>query len=318
MSTTEKLVIELHASALRQTACQRLTFLKIVRRLDSKGVNNDTYFGTCFHKFAELYSTGNGLAMSLAQATTMYRERSAQPDFLIKKSADYLDVFRLTQVCNEWARQFDNSNFVIEQVDGKHMTEVDFKIPMYSDEFVDILLVGTLDKIGKIQGGVYCIGDYKTTRSWGDPEDYFGKYQLDPQLLAYKYAVLWHAEKYPDSIFATIAKQNFGCFIEGIFLTKKETTFLRSKVFMFSDYDMQEFSSLLRNKVLEIARLATMYAKAIAADLPNACPPREGRLNGVCNTIYGGCPFYGACSSPDERSFEYMLDEYFIRSTHGE
>lgn len=250
-------------------------------------------FGTAFHKFAELYASTKDLHAALSAAVTYFK--SAE-DVTIKKNKEFLDFGRLINVCNHWQSYHDSDSFVIAKAKDKPLTEVQFAIPFLKVDDIEFLLCGTIDKIGQFRNGCFAFGDYKTSSAWNQDE-YFSGYQLDVQPLVYKWALRWHAQQQPNSIWSDIAsKGKVGFFIEGIFLTKAKIfpEIERSPVMFISDDELDEWESVTKGRLTE-------FAHYIAASL---LPPREGRTNGTCKFMYGPCKYFGPCASPDEQAFK--------------
>lgn len=169
-------------------------------------------------------------------------------------------------------------------------TELTFSIPYYKDEFIEVNLEGTIDSIGKVNGGIPAIRDWKTTSTW-DREGYFYPYRLSKQLRFYGLALKLMAEREPTSALGMIGANAFGAIIDAIFIkpSVNDNRCLRSEVFTYSDKEFSDFRNTLDNF---IGRLSDHVSKNYF--------PKEGIIKNACEKKYGLCPFFTVCSVNDE------------------
>lgn len=308
-----KQIIHINGSLLRESACRLRTFLKGTIGYKELINSANIEYGQAFHKFAQSLATTNGdvqlsmlAAFNYFKNTEMIYSRTNQWMTLGHLSATCLDFYE--KVWNKEERDFE----IVKSYGGAPLVEQKFSIPYYSDDEVDVLIEGTIDMKVKVFNGCYAIGDYKTTAGW-DKAKFFLPYRLSNQLMLYRWAVEWHAAKYPNSIYAEMVAKRLHCFVQGIFLTKDGgADFERSEYIYYSDDTMEEFRSLLDDKVEEI-----MNEVNNATKYPGYRPLKEGIINGACKTEWGTCPFLGACSSPDEKSFWGILDGQFKKEEYN-
>lgn len=185
-------------------------------------------------------------------------------------------------------------------------TEVTFSIPFFEDEFVQINICGTLDRIGKYKGGVYAVRDFKTTGSW-DKDEYFTQYEMSRQLRMYTLACKMMARLYPESVLGQIGATHMGAAIDAIFLNKNanDTECRMSDVFQYSPQEMDEFERMLHD-----------MCKKISFHVMNQYFPKEGILNGSCTGKYGSmCQFWVPCKLPDDRA-NIILGREFKRQKY--
>lgn len=312
-----KKILLFNASGLKEMVCPERAKKTILEGYKEKVEYNDTFYGTCFHKYASTLTESSGnLAVSLKAAEQLWKSKK---DTLTirgngKAAKNHLDLLHLQKTCIEHQEKiYPTDDFVISK--GKdattHLVEIKFHVPFYSDDEIDVVLVGTLDKIGKFKNGAWSIGDYKTTSTW-DKEDYLAKFKMSAQLKFYLLMLKKYAVMYPDSIFAEIVNSSngqIGCFIDGVFLSStKPTEFKRSEVWFFKDEEMEEFEEMLMNCVSEIVEIYKGTYKAY----------RYGIITGVCTSIYGKrCPYYDACAAPNEAIAGHVLKNNFIQSEYG-
>ena len=182
-------------------------------------------------------------------------------------------------------------------------TEVTFSIPYYKDDTVIINLCGTLDRIGKIKGGVYAIPDWKTTSSW-DSRGYFKTYELSRQLRIYVIALKLMAAKHPDSILGKIGKTNVGTFIDAIFIkpAANDNKYMRSDVFQYTDKQLADFQLTLDDQCHKLSQaIKTGYL------------PKEGIVNGSCEGKWGKCKFWNVCNSSDEVADVLLKRDFIVK-----
>ena len=297
---TEKIIIKLNASACKKSACARILYFDVIEGLKAKEQTSiSMHYGTACHKFAELYVQTKDFTTSIMQTHSLFRKKAVDDD---KK--EWLNINHLTLSCAALQAHIDadtNFEYAINPIDNKPLTEVRFAIPYISTEYVDVLLCGTVDKIGQFKRGAYCIGDYKTTSTY-KVDDYFTQYQLDCQMMFYRYCMEWYAKNTSDNILAEVGSHRLGCFIDGVFLGKtKDTEVRRSPIMFHSDEDMNEFEALLQ---------AACYDLILWAQTKH-WPRKEGMFNGACNHLYGKCKYYGICASPDKVAAQHVINNHF-------
>ncbi len=326
-------IVYVDASLLARSSC-RLRLYYYQKGYRSKVNNNDTEFGTAFHIFKSEFRRGGEMAFLIGCNKAKLYFRNTPMNVVYKKR--YLTEAFLMKVCADYAEKYEKDLFepifipatkheleealvleaslpltkgpelVIKETkikelrSDKPLTELKFCIPYYVADDMVIMLVGTIDEVGKWLNGPYCISDTKTTSSW-NTESYFQGYELSPQLLFYLFILKVYALEFPNSIFATIHNSTCGAFIDGVFYAPNQPTeFVRSKTFYFSDETLQEYKSLLDPIIESIVYIVRNPDK----------PKREGIINGSCAGNFK-CPFIGVCSMPDEVSRDAILKNNF-------
>ena len=300
-----KTLIKFNASAAKESSCLLRTWYTVIEGYTSKQTSNDVIYGSAYHKFEEILErTGDEKKSILAAQDFMIGK-----DYHTKPKKDHLNIGHLTLSCRDkidYNKSNQDSFEILKDTNGEPLVELKFAIPYYVDDFYEVLLCGTIDKIGKFKNGCYALGDIKTTSTWST-KSYFDSYKLSPQLLFYLYAIHWYADNFPDSIFGEIRSNNIGVFIDGVFLKASgKTSFERSSVIYYKQEDLDEFKLLLQ---LTIERLLIAHKLGVP-------PNREGMLNGACNTLYGTCKFFDVCSAPDKIAREYILKNNFNKKEY--
>lgn len=302
-----KKILKIDASLLKDSSCSLRTFYTLIGEVQEPLVSIDIQFGSAFHHFAAtMRQTDGNFALAIKGA----KEILARP-CLMKPKKEYLaDKIYLQGVCyNWWDWAQESDNLELYKLDGQVLAEKNFAFKVYEDEFLIILLCGTIDMLGKVKNGCAAIADYKTT-SFKDDKAYFIPYSLSVQLRTYYYAVQWHAKEYPSSIWADMIKQPFGCFIYGIFLeppsSSKQTRFLRSDLIQFNQADMEEYEMLLRSKIKQIV---SMYE---AWRINTIKPYREGIINGTCEQKFGLCKYAPLCMATNETHQGHILRNNYV------
>jgi hypothetical protein len=125
----------------------------------------------------------------------------------------------------------------------------------------------------------------------------------------YKNAIEWHAEKYPESIYAEIVRQRFGCRINGVFVSStKDTEFHSSEIFFYDKPMMDDFRQGLQDTVQRLV----YYIKK------GERPYREGLSRGMCSGgNFGVCKYFNVCRSPDTQSMQGRLKQLFIQKPYN-
>ena len=296
------------ASALSDSSCDLRLYYKVVKGYRSKRTSNDIEYGSAFHHFKKVLTQKADKFLAMMEGQKYFLDR--EPVMEVKPKKQWLNVMHLNSTMTKYLATFgdkrekDNFKTAIDSVTGEPMVEVQFAIPWYVTECTEILLSGTIDEIGYFPGGCAAIGDEKTTSMW-DIKGFFESFKLKPQLRVYLLALERLAQMFPNGPIAELWSRGVGVFINGVFLKSPSqgdalnTHFERSPVMYFKEEDLNEFKVLLNRKVQKLV----YYIEE------NITPLREGILNGACETPYGKCPFFSACSSPNPQG---VLAAHFI------
>jgi len=298
------------ASSLSKSTCLLHHHLIAAEGYRAKVQDVSLTFGIAFHKFAELRET-----LSCEDALLEAVKWFAQQEYNTPINKKHLNRATLMAVCEEWDRQvFTRELFkTLRRANGKPLVELKFSIPYFQDNEVEVVLSGTMDRLGRYgDNGAFVIKDYKTTSTY-KIEDYFNSYRLSGQLSVYQYAVRWYADKFPKSIFAEICKTNsVGCQIDGIFLNAdiNKVQFRSSEVFYYTEEMVRKFDEfVLRPQIMRIVEFSK---------LDNQLDRREGILNSACETQkFGKCEFFGVCCMPDKLSREMALTNSFTQKQYN-
>lgn len=301
---SEKRIIKLDASALKESSCMRRLYWNVVEGWREATPNNDTEFGSAVHEYIKVMRLNPG---RFDLATQAANERYSVP-MRIKAKKQYMTKEYLILVCQSlWLTYLSNDLFETVIVDGKPLVELKFSWPFYSDDDLEIILCGTIDDVCKHKYGTYAIRDYKTT-SVGESDTYLHGYYLSAQLLFYRLIIRYHALRYPDSIWGTLERQNTHCFIDGIFLrgASKPAEFIRSDIFSFDQAQLDEFEKLVKLATTELV----YYLKQ------GTVPDRQGMLNDSCTTKFGPCKYFNACKQPSLNAAQRILANTYIQKPY--
>ena len=167
-----KEVFILDASALTKATCIRNLFWTIIQGYRERLPSQDIVYGAAFHKFAELLEKTDGnIAIALKAAKNIFQPRN----FIVKDNKDFQTPEHLTKTCMDYylkkwlpvREEKSTDDFKVFRVNGQPLVEYKFCIPFFSCDLFEILLAGTIDKLGQFGSkGVCAIGDYKTTSAW--------------------------------------------------------------------------------------------------------------------------------------------------------
>ena len=306
MTNQNKLILQLNASALRESSCMLRLYRTVVEGYSAPHATNDVEYGSAFHLFVStMKQTKGNLGLSLCAA----QKRFSVP-MIVKPQKKYMDLVHLLKTCQDfWANFGAKDDFItMDDVEGKPMTEVKFSWPYYCDDQVEVNIVGTVDDLCRHRrSGAYAIRDYKTTSSY-DAIEYLRGYKLSPQLLTYRLIIRYYAKKYPESVFAEMERNGCLVFIDGVFIHGKDKPIevIRSECEPIAEDKLVEYEKLLAKKVAELV--------AVVKD-PSLLS-RDGLLNGSCHTIYGHCKFFDACSAPDSIARDHVLRKNFVKKPY--
>ena len=325
-----KIIIRINASSLVYSKCIKHWHLVIIDGYKEKESGAAPIYGVAVHRYIDTMFKTKG-RIDLARNDALAEFNKPKHD---SKTQSYLsDVGHLQGTCyNLW------EDYVDKDKDFQHLmlnsecywckgkgcticdnkgyllqpaTEVTFRILYYQDDKFEVWLEGTIDKIGKIVKGCYCVADYKTTSSGEkDKKYYLENYEMSAQLRFYVLSTKLMAEKYPDSILGQIGKTRVGAFIDGIFLKSKasDNCYQRSDVFQFTDEDLSEFRFHLDNAI----------QKLIGAIITDKWNTREGIFNGACEPKFGSkCPFWFVCRANKPDIQKLMLARDFVKKQYN-
>ena len=304
---SEKIHLNINASSLRSSSCLLHWYRIIYQGYSDKLFNNKIVYGIAGHKYFDTaYKTGN-----LQLAKKLALETFDQPKFC-KDSKDehFSDRGHFNYICYDvWTNyaSVDGSFQLLIKPDNTPATEVTFSIPYYSDDIISVSLCGTIDKIGKIKGGSWAIGDWKFTGFW-DTKSFLSAFGMASQLRFYALAIKLMHRHFPDSQLGQIGAGTIGAFIDGIFIKPKvaECKVVRSEVFMMKDEVLAEFEASLLKRIKQLS----------AAIADGSVTQKEGILMNTCVLKYHPCPFYIPCSTNNKAIEQLLLEREFKQSTY--
>jgi len=305
-----KIEINIDSTVLSAAGCIKHLILRTVGTLDN-GVPSGGYkehsmgiklvYGICVHKFVDImYKTGGHYPSASKACLDMFHSLSIIHD---KKSAHLSDTKHLLTTCyGVWSFVESDSEFEVMMLGDKPATEQTFRFVLYEDEFVIIYLCGTIDRIGKIRGGCFCIRDWKSTSSW-DNNGYFHSYKMSKQLRIYTLACKYMARLHPDSVLGKIGATNMGAMIDAIFIkpSANENKIRSSEIFQYKDKELADFEETLQVVCRRLSQ---------AVQLNHF--PKEGIVNGNCEMRHGKCMFFNMCSA-DESVEKILLNRDFVK-----
>lgn len=186
-------------------------------------------------------------------------------------------------------------------------SEVTFEIEYYEDDFIKVILCGTIDGIGKITNGCYAVRDFKTASS-GEQDEYLDNYEMSAQLRFYVFSLILMHRLHPQSPLGQIGGTRVGAFIDGVFIKPKvvNNEYVRSKVFQFPEDEMAEFEFNLNELIKKIS-------KYIETGL---WQKREGIVNGTCKSGYRKCDFWFPCHTGNKQISDTLLKRDFIQKPY--
>ena len=335
-----KTLIRLNASSLKLTTCMLQYYRVVVEGYKQPANQAALIYGVSVHKFLDCMYKTQRLDVARDAALLEFRkpkyDNRKSPhlssethliptcfnlwDDYITKDTDY-SLVMLQQPC-PWCggdRVLEKGDVPVERICNYckgnttmqlPASEVTFEIDYYEDDFIKVVLAGTIDGIGKIANGCYAIRDFKTT-STGDTgqDEYLDDYEMSAQLRFYIFSLKLMGRLHPDSILGQIGNTRIGAFIDGIFLKSKlvSNEYVRSKVFQFSDDELAEFELNLN----ELIKKISYYI------FTGLCQQREGIVNGTCKSGYRKCDFWHTCRSGNKAIADTLLARDFIRKEYN-
>jgi hypothetical protein len=298
--------ILLDASALKESACFLRVYRILVSGYQEKMTNNDVVYGSAFHKFVAEWITNRENPQPGMKLAKDYFENT--PKF-VKHKKQWMTTAHLLNTCYEYHAKYSNyDNISALSIDNNPVIEKKFSWPYYVDDDVEVLLCGTTDLLGYMDG-IPVFVDHKTTSMW-DIEGYFEAFQLSPQMMFYKFCLEnFFGKVLPPNPIGDFVRKGLSCVINGVFLgSSKDTQFERSQLYTFSDQQMSDFKYLLDDKVDRLVDLAKNVEDYRMKD---------GMMHGACETVYGKCKYFGPCTAPDAETEQIILDARFDRRPYN-
>jgi len=290
-------ILMIDASALKTSGCMRRLWFTAVEGVKPResAPKIAMEFGIAFHKFCQEFHDTGKVEVGMKNALDYYQKLD-----ISFGEKEYRTPEKLLQTCFGYAAEykFDNFQILRNAATGEALVEQKFAIeyPGFETLGFHVLLVGTIDAIGTLNGNELVIMDHKTTSVW-DKENYLDAYKASPQLKFYKLVLQRYAELYP-STFGQFREA--GTMINGIFLAKAgDAKFKRSQVYNFTEENMKEFEVLLHQKITE---LCLVSLKSVGL------PAATGKIHDLCNSAFGLCPYFHGCNLPSESDTQDWLE----------
>ena len=305
-----KVILKLNATGLKTSVCDYRAWLTMVQGYYSGTLSSKIIYGVALHKYFDTMYQERGHIGKARDAALKAFNRPMTHD---KKAMHYSDsTHMLASAYDAWEFHIskDQEFQTIMLPDGKPATEVTFSIGgYYEDEYLRVDLEGTIDRLGKITGGVYAINDFKSTGTW-DQIGYLKKYALAQQMRFYILAIKLMAESDPESVLGQIGKTDIGYCIDGIFIKPKpcDNVYKRSEVFMVKD--LPEFRESLDSKIQDLSRM-------LARVREGKKPLKTGIVNGGCEGKWGMCNFWNICKSQDPAIADMLLARDFKQKPYN-
>lgn len=313
----EKKLIRIDASSMGDLHCWLKFYRRVVEQYSTPKESVKICFGSAWHIFRENLALTKEASISVSRALKYYKELWHGDKLDITKDVEWYAPAYLVDVCMKYVTEYGetdaNRDFkYIRGDDGKPKVEQTFSIEFYEDEYVKILVQGTIDEIGKFQnGGCIAFGDDKTTGTW-KVNDYLPEHFMKNQLRTYYWALKKLASESTREDYKSLFQGRVGGFITGVFLKKEvdKVTFKRSDVFYFTEEDMSEYELML----VEICKkLSDSYQKFQTG---SNLLPREGIMNNTCSGNYGTCLFTPVCKAPSREVGNRILESRYTQKSY--
>lgn len=294
-----KTIYKISSTSLGKSGCLLNFHRTVALGYKELAMKSNLVYGIAVHKFIDvMFKTGDML-----QAQKKAKEAFALPKLDDKRSMHLSDERHMLTTClNIWTNWIEeDGEYDVVKVDNIPLTEQTFEFKYYEDDYIIVYLCGTLDSIGQIRNGCYCIRDWKTTSSW-DNVGYFKTYELSKQLRFYRLALRIMGEREPESTLGKIGLTNVGACIDAIFIkpNANDNVIKRSNVFQYRKETIDEFEQSLKVFINELSH----------AHLLNRIHLRQGILNGSCESKWGRCAFWNVCCA-DRQVEETLLKRDF-------
>lgn len=296
---SNQITIRLSSSALSTGNCMQN--FKLVVADGYRGLESASgVYGSSIHKFIQTMYVTKDSTKAVLEAKKRFNVPKTSSDD--KNKQHLFDEKHMISVCYfVWMTHIQDDNlFEVIQLADEPAVERTFSIPYYEDEFIKVILEGTIDAIGKFVNGCYAIRDFKTTSFW-DKKKFLKNYEMSKQLRFYRWICKLMSVHQPDSILGKIGVQRIGAFVDAIFIKPdcNATEVVRSEVYQYTDYEVDEFT-----------RSIDWFIQKLSLAVRNDYFPKEGILNGTCQNKYGICSFWNVCRL-DKKVGEMLLKRDF-------
>lgn len=292
-----KKVYTIDASLLAQADC-----LRKINYVHNEGLHTDISqykmdYGNAFHRFRASFRSNKNINEGRKKAVEFFLPRCA-----VVPENDFRTVDHLMETCLAYGEFYKNDGLTTVKIKDNLALEFSFCFPYLSTPQYDVVLCGTIDEVGMLDGRP-CIVDCKVTALW-KKDDFFDNFELDPQFRFYS----WILKQFG------LTLDYLPAMIDGIFIKKitekvknKVTgklekavgftgaSFARSHLIEYSDKSMEEFEVWLKDKISQIIK-----AEETGIWNPNF---------NCCNDVYGACEFAKMCKGFITPDF-YLRREY--------
>ena len=289
-------VLKIDASVLAQSDCLRRFNFIAGEGYKHRGAKPSLNFGSGFHKGVEVwYATKGDVEYAIKSALEVYPV-AANP-------LDWRTPERLKEDLRNYFKVYTPDTFKAEFVGGEALVEKQFAFPLFKDGDIEVVLCGTIDRVGEYQGSRVIV-DTKTTKashtkSW----DLFKSYSMKIQMQTYSYA--WH--------YLTGGRELLPVMMDFVFLSPPtvkpkpggNTVFKRSPLILMTEEKLLEYESFLHRRVKQLVEAFKEFGST---------PPEEWPLNfNCCSGVFGEpCVFFDVCNSPKEAR-RHILEGDFIK-----
>lgn len=292
---TGKYILYFDASLYKSSACLRRVYYTLFRGLRREGKDFKMEFGTATHRFLQAWYGGRPVEDCLKLATDYYAPIPV-PD------SDFRHIGQLVNVCMGYHKQYGGGADMLKPVSPEAL-ECKFAYPLYFTPRVEVLLCGTIDMIGVLNGRKVIV-DHKTTSIMGT-ESYLNSYQLSPQLMVYK---LIYQKLFGQT-------DDIGCLINGIFISKSgKTKFERSMIFEYTSKQIHNLEFHVMETVKNIVKgFELLLDNPDMKDVGDVAFPNAYTC---CTEQWGMCQFNHICLMDSDDDKESIISNEFVSRTY--
>ena len=292
-----KRIIYLDASAFKESLClKRLEYITVVGYRDIF-TSPALSYGTATHKYISALRTTTKHEIGIHDASKYFLPIAAT--YNDKEWRNLMHLFKTCAAYHQEVYMNDRLEAIKIKEGGNFLIEQKFSIPVYEDNDFIVMLSGTIDEIGMLDGE-FIICDRKTSSAYFAPEAALEVYRASTQLMFYKYI----AQK-------ILKIPNIRCYIEGIFISSaQKTKFIHSDIFDYDDVTMSRFEQMLNDCVANIIHChkTQSWPKNFLC-----CDSSKFDVDKV-----GKCRFFNLCvNDRDADIFKFMEEKQFIKRPYN-
>lgn len=314
---TGKRQIFIDASALKNASCFRHLWWTVVECYQSTHEKaHRMAFGSAIHLFLEDIYKGIPVKAAIERAVEYYKPYN---DSLELSLYEFRTTTNLIKICLAYVKAYSSKGFGGDVVNiwdgtydfiphkdkqGKPLVEYKFAIPIWANDYIDLILSGTIDLVASYNSIPHVLVDHKTTAMKVD-DKFFAPYDWDIQPMLY--CKVWkeanNLDYYPPFIINGIGckKPTEKAAKEGRF---DGVEFKRGGLIQYDESQMKWFDIWLGRNIQKLIANLMLWGK-------NYEPSKDYNMS-ACKSIFGQCKYFSICKLPINMQQIKLQNDYVV------